>query len=189
MSIVTARGAQRVAPPVPSPPQLSYAPARQPTWRGGPRGNPFCALPPSPGPVAPSLSLSLTSQHSTMHCTMRTPPPIPRILSRSLVPWPRTLEPEKLDTSCGVHLFCHIWGAHRALYPCCAKSRLFSTTGSHGSQGPEFCTLHPLLVHQGFSFQPDACHGSQGPEFCTPCCFELIMHPSVGGWFSGVFLG
>ena len=28
----------------------------------------------------------------------------------------------------------------------CAKSRLFSTTGSHGSQGPEFCTLHHLLV-------------------------------------------
>ena len=34
----------------------------------------------------------------------------------------------------------------------CAKSRLFSTTGSHGSQGPEFCTLQPLLVHQGFIF-------------------------------------
>ena len=31
----------------------------------------------------------------------------------------------------------------------CAKSRLFFTTGSHGSQGPEFCTLQPLLVHQG----------------------------------------
>ena len=34
----------------------------------------------------------------------------------------------------------------------CAKSRLFSTTGSHGSQGPEFCTLQPLLVHQGLFF-------------------------------------
>ena len=32
----------------------------------------------------------------------------------------------------------------------CAKSRPFFTTGSHGSQGPEFCTLQPLLVHQGF---------------------------------------
>ena len=32
------------------------------------------------------------------------------------------------------------------------KSRLFSTTGSHGSHGP---------------------------DFCTPCCFELIM---VGGF-------
>ena len=32
-------------------------------------------------------------------------------------------------------------------------------------------------------------HGSQGPEFCTPCCFEVIMHASVGGWFSGVFPG
>ena len=40
----------------------------------------------------------------------------------------------------------------------CAKSWLFSTTGSHGTQGP---------------------------EFCTPCCFEVIMHASVGGWFSG----
>ena len=46
----------------------------------------------------------------------------------------------------------------RALCPRCVKSRLFSTTGSHGSQDP---------------------------EFCTPCCFELIMHTSVGGWFSG----
>ena len=34
-------------------------------------------------------------------------------------------------------------GAHRALCPRCAKSWLFSTTGSHGSQGPEFCTLPP----------------------------------------------
>ena len=36
-------------------------------------------------------------------------------------------------------------GAHRALCPCCAKSRLFSTTGSHGSQGPEFCTADAVL--------------------------------------------
>ena len=43
-------------------------------------------------------------------------------------------------------------GAHRALCPRCAKSRLFSTTGSNGSQGPEFCSLQPLLVHQGFFF-------------------------------------
>ena len=40
----------------------------------------------------------------------------------------------------------------------CAKSRLFSDTGSHRSQGPEFCTLQPLLVHHG----SDACH--QGGE-------------------------
>ena len=33
---------------------------------------------------------------------------------------------------------------------CCVKSWLFSTTGSHGSQGPEACTLQPLLVYQGF---------------------------------------
>ena len=32
----------------------------------------------------------------------------------------------------------------------CAKSRLVSTTGSHRTQGHEFCTLQPLLVHQGF---------------------------------------
>ena len=44
----------------------------------------------------------------------------------------------------------------------CAKSRLFSTTGSHGLQGS---------------------------EFCTACCFELIMHASVRGWFSGVLSG
>ena len=31
-------------------------------------------------------------------------------------------------------------GAHRALCARCAKSRLFFTTGSHGSQGPEFRT-------------------------------------------------
>ena len=43
-------------------------------------------------------------------------------------------------------------GAHRALCPRCAKSRLFSTPGSHGFQGPEVCTLQPLLVHQGFLF-------------------------------------
>ena len=53
-------------------------------------------------------------------------------------------------------------GAHRA--PCAryAKSRLFSTTAGHGFQGP---------------------------EFRIPRCFKLIMHPSVGGWFSGVFPG
>ena len=31
-------------------------------------------------------------------------------------------------------------GAHRALCPRCAKTRLFFTPDSHGSQGPEFCT-------------------------------------------------
>ena len=35
--------------------------------------------------------------------------------------------------------------AHRALCARCAKIRLFSTTGSHGSQGPEFCTPHAVL--------------------------------------------
>ena len=34
-------------------------------------------------------------------------------------------------------------GVHRALCARCAKSRLFSTTSSHGSQGPEFYTLQP----------------------------------------------
>ena len=36
-------------------------------------------------------------------------------------------------------------GAHRALRARCAKSRLFSTTGSHGPQGPEFCTPDAVL--------------------------------------------
>ena len=36
-------------------------------------------------------------------------------------------------------------GAHRALYARCAKSRLFSTTSSHRSQGPEFCTPDAVL--------------------------------------------
>ena len=50
-------------------------------------------------------------------------------------------------------VFGHIGvGVHHALCPRCAKSRLFSTTGSHGFQGPEFCTPQPLLVHQVFSF-------------------------------------
>ena len=39
---------------------------------------------------------------------------------------------------------------------------LFSTTGSHRSLGPEFCTLG---------------------------CFERIMHASLGGWFSAVLPG
>ena len=36
-------------------------------------------------------------------------------------------------------------GAHRALCPRCAKSRLSSTAGSHGSQGPEFRTPDAAL--------------------------------------------
>ena len=47
----------------------------------------------------------------------------------------------------------YTWGAHRVLCARCAKSRLFFTTGSHRSQGPQFCTLQPMLpmlVHQGF---------------------------------------
>ena len=51
------------------------------------------------------------------------------------------------------HHLCNLTGPHsrqkNALCSRCAKSRLFSITGSHGSQGPEFCTLQPLLVHQG----------------------------------------
>ena len=37
------------------------------------------------------------------------------------------------------------WGAHRALCPRCAKSPLFSTPGSHGSQGLEFRTPDAVL--------------------------------------------
>ena len=55
-------------------------------------------------------------------------------------------------------MLSHVWLTHMggapsavpALCPRCAKSRLFFTTGSHGSQGPELCTLQPLLAHQGF---------------------------------------
>ena len=36
-------------------------------------------------------------------------------------------------------------GVHRALCPRCAKRRLSSTAGSHGAQGPEFCTPDPGL--------------------------------------------
>ena len=40
-----------------------------------------------------------------------------------------------------------VWpgGAHRALCPRCAKSRLFSASSSHGSQGPELCTPDAVL--------------------------------------------
>ena len=48
---------------------------------------------------------------------------------------------------------------HHVLCPRLAKSRLFSTTSTHGSQGFEFYTP------------------------CTPCHFALIMHASVGGRF------
>ena len=61
----------------------------------------------------------------------------------------------------------------------CVKSRLFSTTGSHGSQGPRFAPYSPCWCTRHLFFSSDACHGSQGPEFCSPCCFELIMHASV----------
>ena len=37
------------------------------------------------------------------------------------------------------------WGAYRALCPRCAKKRLFSTAGSHGSQDPESCTPDAVL--------------------------------------------
>ena len=36
-------------------------------------------------------------------------------------------------------------GAHRALWARSAKRRLFSITGSHRSQGPEFCTPEAVL--------------------------------------------
>ena len=39
----------------------------------------------------------------------------------------------------------HYLGAHRALCLRCAKGRLCSTAGSHGSQGPELCTPDAVL--------------------------------------------
>ena len=66
----------------------------------------------------------------------------------------------------------------------CAKSRLFLTTGSHGSQSPAFCTLQPLLVHQGFFVLVWCLPWVPGSWIVHPrCCFE------VGGWFAGVFRG
>ena len=41
---------------------------------------------------------------------------------------------------------------YRALCARCAKSRPFSTTGSHGSQGPGFCTLQPCWDTRDFVF-------------------------------------
>ena len=43
--------------------------------------------------------------------------------------------------------YCHAEqkGAHHALCACCAKRRQFSTPGSHGSPGPEFCTPDAVL--------------------------------------------
>ena len=58
-----------------------------------------------------------------------------------------------LPTLCTDCLLCaRAMEAHCAPCPRCAKSQLFSTTGSYGYQGPEFCTLQTLLVHQGFFF-------------------------------------
>ena len=65
-----------------------------------------------------------------------------------------------LDAPCNLFKIGHnplqlLLGYHALLWGRtvrCAKSRLFSTTGSHGSQGPEFCTLQTLLVHRGYFF-------------------------------------
>ena len=62
------------------------------------------------------------------------------------------LEDEGGEAEPGAYLYGK--GAHCALCARCVKSRLFSANGSHGSQGP---------------------------EFCTPGCFKLIMHACVGG--------
>ena len=45
----------------------------------------------------------------------------------------------------GAEVCIAFWGAHRALCLRCANSRLFSTTGSQGFQGPEFCTPDAVL--------------------------------------------
>ena len=59
---------------------------------------------------------------------------------------------EKYRTKLSIPSLCrHLSeGAHSTLCVHCANSRLFFTTGSHGPQVPEFCTLQHLLVHQAF---------------------------------------
>ena len=68
----------------------------------------------------------------------------------------------------------------RTLCPRCAKRRLFSTTGSHGTQGPEFCTRQPLLVHRGFFFS--GLMLATGPRVLNSAPQAVLW------WFSGVFL-
>ena len=63
------------------------------------------------------------------------PPPPPK--------WSGTLSVGK--SSLEYHLVRGLWGRT-------VRCALFSTTGSHGAQGPKLCTLQPLLVHQGFFF-------------------------------------
>ena len=74
----------------------------------------------------------------------------------------------------------------------CVKSQLFFTTGSPGSQGPEFCTLQPLLVHQGIFFSLMLATGLRVLNSAPPMlfqwimrCFQWIVRASVGGWFAG----
>ena len=63
--------------------------------------------------------------------------------------------------------------AHRALCPRCAKSRLFSTTGSHGSQSPKFCTPDAVLNGSCTSLAPNP------PSLCAslaPTPILLVRH-------------
>ena len=46
----------------------------------------------------------------------------------------------------------------------------------------------PCAVRKVGCFSPPVAIGPS-PELCTACCFKLIMHASVGWWFSGVFPG
>ena len=75
------------------------------------------------------------------------------LLEFYLHPHPR-LQPPRPPSPLGLQTFAGYMGGAPCAVPAlcarCAKSRPFFTTGSHGSQGPEFCTLQPLLVHQGF---------------------------------------
>ena len=88
-------------------------------------------------------------------------------------------------------MHCH--GAHRALCARCARAvpkvGCFPPPVATDPKVLNSAPYHPPAGTPGILFLVCACHGSQGPEFCTPCCFELIIHPSAGGWFSGVFPG
>ena len=84
-------------------------------------------------------------------------------------------------------------GAHRALCLRCAyavrKAGCFPSPVATGPRVLTSAPYSPCWYTRDFFYQCDACHGSQGPEFCTPCCFELMVHASVGRRFSGVFSG
>ena len=64
-----------------------------------------------------------------------------------------------------------------------------NSTPSGGVRGPNRGTSSKPEGPHRAALSTTGSHRSQGPECCTPCYFELIMHASVGGWFSEVYQG